>query len=217
MGPKRSKGPLSLPPFGPTATCTAFLPAFGRCREGPLASRFPRSHVACRITLSRGASPSSSARQPSISYRASLGVRAHWPGAPSTRSDSVHHPCQPTPRMAAASRDPLHTRSPTHKSFPETRSPLLLPRACTEPNSPPSRRQTPPRGSDSRRYRRRVLRRRPRSAGWSGSIELEVLVTWKSGMGAIEEGSSPELTKFLAGVGESAGSRGQGCPRYQPW
>ena len=105
MGPKRSNGPLSLPPFGPTASCTAFLLAFGRCRVGPLASRFPRSHVACRITLSRGASPSSSARQPSISYRASLGVRAHWPGAPSTRSDSVHHPCQPTPQSGRRHRN----------------------------------------------------------------------------------------------------------------
>jgi hypothetical protein len=106
---------------------------------------------------------------------------------------------------------------PPIKVFPRPVLPLLLPRACAEPNSPPSRRQTPPRGSDSRRHRRRALRRRPRSAGWSGSIELEVLVAWKSGVGAIEEGSSLELTKFLAGVGESACSRGQGCPRYQPW
>jgi hypothetical protein len=82
-------------------------------------SRSPRS-IPPRAQLPWQAGP---ARQPSISYRASLGARAHWPGAPSTRSDSVHHPRQPTPRMAATSRDPIHARPPTHKSFPETRSP----------------------------------------------------------------------------------------------
>jgi hypothetical protein len=214
LGPKRSNGPLSLPPYGPTASCTAFLLAFGHCREGPLASRFPRSHVACRITLSRGASPSSSARQPSISYRASLGVRAHWPGAPSTRSDSVHHPCQPTPRMAAVSRDPLHTRSPTHKSFPETRSPPATPSRMRR-----AKLSTIP--SPDTAARERFASPPSPCVASPSEVCWVVRVNQVGSAGRVEVGRGRnrrgELTKFLAGVGESAGSRGQGCPRYQPW